>query len=48
MATLHQKIVEEFLAKLANSKDVDSAKIKELRSLTTNCALKPLVPHIMY
>lgn len=33
MATLQQKIAEKFLAKLADSKDVDAAKIDELRSL---------------
>ena len=33
MATLQQKIAEKFLAKLAKSKDVDAAKIVELRAL---------------
>lgn len=33
MATLQQKIAEKFLAKLAKSKDVDAAKIVELRTL---------------
>jgi hypothetical protein len=33
MATLQQKIAEKFLVTLANSKDVDAAKIDQLRSL---------------
>jgi len=33
MATLQQTIAEKFLVKLADSKDVDGAKIDELRSL---------------
>ena len=33
MATLQQKIAEKFLAKLANAKEVDAAKIDQLRSL---------------
>lgn len=33
MATLQQKIAEKFLAKLAKSKDLDAAKIVELRTL---------------
>ena len=33
MATLQQTIAEKFLAKLAKSKDVDTAKIEELRLL---------------
>jgi len=33
MATLQQKIAEKFLAKLADSKDVDAAKLDQLRSL---------------
>jgi hypothetical protein len=33
MATLQQKIAEKFLAKLAGSKEVDAAKIDQLRSL---------------
>lgn len=33
MATLQQKIATKFLAKLADSKDLDAAKIDELRSL---------------
>jgi hypothetical protein len=33
MATLQQKIAERFLAKLAGSKEVDAAKIDQLRSL---------------
>jgi hypothetical protein len=33
MATLQQKIAEKFLAKLAETKDVDSAKIEQLRNL---------------
>jgi len=31
--TLQQQIAEKFLAKLAESKDVDSASIEKLRSL---------------
>jgi hypothetical protein len=33
MATLQQKIAEKFLAKLADSKDLDATKIDELRNL---------------
>jgi hypothetical protein len=33
MATLQQKIAEKFLAKLAESKDVDVEKIDQLRVL---------------
>ena len=33
MATLQQQIAEKFLAKLAESKDVDAEKIDQLRSL---------------
>ena len=33
MATLQQQIVEKFLAKLAESKDVDAGKIALLRSV---------------
>ena len=33
MATLQQKIAEKFLLKLADSKDVDAAKIDQLRTL---------------
>lgn len=33
MATLQQQIVEKFLTKLAESKDVDAEKIDQLRSL---------------
>jgi hypothetical protein len=33
MATLQQRIAEKFLAKLADSKDVDAAKIDQLHSL---------------
>ena len=33
MPTLQQKIAEKFLVKLADSKDVDAAKIDELRNL---------------
>ncbi|MGD1079888.1 MAG: hypothetical protein ABR881_16315 [Candidatus Sulfotelmatobacter sp.] len=33
MATLQQNVAEKFLAKLAKSKDVDAAKIVELRTL---------------
>jgi hypothetical protein len=34
--TLQQQIVEKFLAKLAESNDVDSDKIEKLRSLLAN------------
>ena len=33
MATLHQQIVEKFLAKLATDKDVDGSKIEQLKKL---------------
>jgi hypothetical protein len=33
MATLQQQIAEKFLAKLAQSKDVDAEKLDQLRSL---------------
>jgi hypothetical protein len=33
MATLQQQIAEKFLAKLAESKDVDAEKCDQLRSL---------------
>jgi hypothetical protein len=33
MATLQQTIAEKFLVKLADSKDMDGAKIDELRTL---------------
>ena len=33
MATLQQKIAERFLAKLAESKDMDAEKINQLRSV---------------
>lgn len=33
MATLQQQIAEQFLAKLAESKDVDAEKIDQLRKL---------------
>lgn len=33
MATLQQQIAEKFLAKLAESKDVDTQKIEQLRKL---------------
>jgi hypothetical protein len=33
MATLHQKIADKFLAKLAEAKDSDAEKIKQLRTL---------------
>ena len=36
MATLQQKIAEKFLAKLAESKDVDADKIDQLRTLLAN------------
>jgi hypothetical protein len=33
MATLQQQIAEKFLAKLAESKDVDAGKIEQLKEL---------------
>ena len=33
MPTLHQKIADKFLAKLAESKDADTEKIEQLRVL---------------
>jgi hypothetical protein len=33
MATLQQEIVEKFLTKLAESKDVDAGKIEQLKKL---------------
>jgi hypothetical protein len=33
MATLQQQIVEKFLTKLAESKDVDAGKIEQLKKL---------------
>jgi hypothetical protein len=36
MATLQQQIAEKFLAKLAESKDVNAEKIDQLRSLLTD------------
>jgi hypothetical protein len=33
MATLQQQIAEKFLAKLADTKEVDAAKIEQLRAL---------------
>lgn len=42
MATLQQQIAEKFLAKLAESKDVDAEKIDQIRSLLAdNKKLKP-------
>ncbi len=32
MATLQQKIAEKFLAKLAESKDVDAGKLEQLKN----------------
>jgi hypothetical protein len=32
MATLHQKIADKFLARLAESKDADTEKIEQLRA----------------
>jgi hypothetical protein len=37
MATLQQQIAEKFLAKLSKSKDFDSGKIDQLRSLLADC-----------
>jgi hypothetical protein len=36
MATLQQKMAEQFLAKLAESKDLDPGKIDQLRTLRAN------------
>jgi hypothetical protein len=36
MATLQQQIADKFLAKFAESKDVDAEKIEQLRRLLTN------------
>ena len=36
MPTLQQQIAEKFLAKLAESKDVDAEKIDQLRALFAN------------
>jgi hypothetical protein len=36
MATLQQQIAEKFLAKLAESKDLDPDKIDQLRTLLAN------------
>jgi hypothetical protein len=36
MATLQQQIAEAFLAKLSESKAIDTEKINQLRSLLTN------------
>jgi hypothetical protein len=36
MATLQQQIAEKFLAKLAESKQVDAEKIEQLRKLLTD------------
>ncbi len=36
MATLQQQIADKFLAKLAESKDVDAEKIDQLRTLLAN------------
>ena len=36
MPTLQQQIAEKFLAKLAETKDVDAEKIEQLRSLLVN------------
>lgn len=36
MPTLQQQIAEKFLAKLAESKDVDAGKIEQLRVLLAN------------
>jgi hypothetical protein len=43
MATLQQKIAEKFLAKLADSKDVDAVKLDHLRTLLANNDKKPKV-----
>lgn len=36
MATLQQQIADKFLAKLAESKDLDAEKIDQLRNLLAN------------
>jgi hypothetical protein len=36
LATLQQRIVEQFLAKLAESKDVDADKIAQLKKLLSD------------
>ena len=36
MSTLQEQIAEKFLAKLADSKDVDTDKIDQLRTLLAN------------
>ncbi|MGH8627559.1 MAG: hypothetical protein ACREYC_20590 [Gammaproteobacteria bacterium] len=36
MATLQQQIAEKFLAKLAESKDLDAERIDQLRKLLAN------------
>jgi len=36
MPTLQQQIAEKFLARLAESKDVDAEKIDQLRTILTN------------
>lgn len=41
MPTLQQTISEKFLAKLAESKEVDAAKIDELRTLLLTDGKKP-------
>lgn len=43
MPTLQQIISEKFLAKLADSKEVDAAKIDELRTLLLTDGKKPKV-----
>lgn len=35
MPTLQQQIAEKFLAKLADSKDIDAEKIEQIRGLLT-------------
>lgn len=42
MPTLPQKITEKFLERLAESKDVDAAKIEQLRTLLAG-AKKPKI-----
>lgn len=42
MATIHQQIVEKFLAKLTETTDVDAEKIDQLRTLlSANRTIKP-------
>jgi len=46
MATLQQQIADKFLAKLAESKEVDAEKIEQLRTLLAN-SQKPKVDDLV-